>query len=1117
MNHVNRSCVTLLSLLVSFTGVQTLSADAMMTIDQPQTAGISGFRAFWDTPVVLSADGKTEMGDAGDYGKAPNAAWSNETPGALAFDAVHRSMLVRFPDAADKILAELKKGQVVSKAELVLTYVDNEFWPLGYESPSGVSFIGDLWVKNPPRWHAIAYALRKPWVADAKQGPTFNAAVNGQLFWAKYGAQDETQDRYPSQLGPAEVSSVNPTGKMDITAVLNDPAYGKTPAERLRQFADNGVLVRKWETYDMHYFRGAYEWGVSTGGRGILVGTPKLEVTFASAPGDAPATGDLPAATDISQAKGGAPTAVMPSADQITQYAAKFSGKPVWMSDAQWTRVEELRKAGGGWEYPSAPDAYGKWIDRQLAVLPRNWVAWATADKLQMFEMYGSTWPAPVQDHEKLFWASWLNPEKKIADLVHPWVQSKEAQEYVAKTNDWRGNTNFYRPYSYNMGTMNFNHTAAAGALLGGHIAGSAEAEADGRHGLEHWPLRTWAWRDGSTQESVDHYYFAVTLKGQKIFADFGPTVLDRLMGQSILAKSIEELAAQWHPGLRRFVATSGRTSIKQLIITQDGLCHIMHTLSPKLGALHDIGNPNIPEKVPLIGHDAPPGIIAEQTLTGPWAPDWMSNVVEDKPLPYEMTVDYTQWGNFAGTPLYKRSYLGHHYGVASLDVSMKSETVPAMVQWRRIETPADTFDQVGTMIMRYGMNETNLIFDNANGYVGAQGATSGALQHKNKLIFLSSPVEKLVYPGGAEVPVPKELRSLQTTLGLFNYQANPTWEIYVDGQRVTQLPFTAKFSQRITIKDGPTYLAILPLGASDLGRDAEIVLKEGTPQMVGPNMGTLKPALLIESYNYKSETPMNQETADWAKVNSAYNGFVIEASDITEYPDLAAFQKHVQEAKLTTQFDEAAHLLNVDYTSGTDRLECGYNTLYDGDWNKNTPTDQCFIYRRINGAAPYLPKGINRDSTLSQQGTTGRLEKGGATLTLEPDVMGYLLTEPKSGTATAWNPLPVLTSFRLDLPEGISVQSDGKIGLLHVAIEPKSGRVVIDHAWPADTDPSKAELATALVVRGLANAPTVQFNGSPLARAPAKVTIGGAIAWVIPLGEKTIGEAELEKRLPTK
>ena len=56
-----------------------------------------------------------------------------------------------------------------------------------------------------------------------------------------------------------------------------------------------------------------------------------------------------------------------------------------------------------------------------------------------------------------------------------------------------------------------------------------------------------------------------------------------------------------------------------------------------------------------------------------------------------------------------------------------------------------------------------------------------------------------------------------------------------------------------------------------------------------------------------------------------------------------------------------------------------------------------------------------------------------------------------------------------------------------------------------------------ALVVRGLANAPTVQFNGLPLARAPAEVKIGGAPAWVIPLGEKTIGEAELEKRLPTK
>jgi hypothetical protein len=83
------------------------------------------------------------------------------------------------------------------------------------------------------------------------------------------------------------------------------------------------------------------------------------------------------------------------------------------------------------------------------------------------------------------------------------------------------------------MGTMNFNHWAANGTLLGGAIIGSEAMMTEGRHGLEQWPLRTWCWFDGSTQESIDHYYFSISLKDQKVFADLAPTPFDRMMGRN--------------------------------------------------------------------------------------------------------------------------------------------------------------------------------------------------------------------------------------------------------------------------------------------------------------------------------------------------------------------------------------------------------------------------------------------------------------------------------------------------------------------------------------------------------------------------------------------------------
>ncbi len=129
------------------------------------------------------------------------------------------------------------------------------------------------------------------------------------------------------------------------------------------------------------------------------------------------------------------------------------------------------------------------------------------------------------------------------------------------------------------------------------------------------------------------------------------------MMGRKILAKSVGELAALYHPSLKRFISPSGRTGIAYLLAIQDGTKHIVRTLSKK-GALTDVGRTDIPGGMPMLGHDADPGVIAQQTLNGPWADQWLANVVDDKPLSFETTASYKQWGNFGTTPLWKRSYL---------------------------------------------------------------------------------------------------------------------------------------------------------------------------------------------------------------------------------------------------------------------------------------------------------------------------------------------------------------------------------------------------------------------------------------------------------------------------
>ena len=132
---------------------------------------------------------------------------------------------------------------------------------------------------------------------------------------------------------------------------------------------------------------------------------------------------------------------------------------------------------------------------------------------------------------------------------------------------------------------------------------------------------------------------------------------------------------------------------------------------------------------MPAVGANFTPGMAASQTLNGEWAPEWFAHIVDEKPLPYEFTNSYKQWGGYGSTPLWKRGYMGRNYGMASLDIST-AETVPFMVQWRRAPVKAASMTDLGTLLVRGGYNQTNLLDSvmhgttnrNPNGTVGQQG-----------------------------------------------------------------------------------------------------------------------------------------------------------------------------------------------------------------------------------------------------------------------------------------------------------------------------------------------------------------------------------------------------------
>src|SRR4029453_1136669 len=204
--------------------------------------------------------------------------WDTPIVGGRTVDAVHRSVLLRFPGAADSIAILLRKGRILLKAELLLRYDGYEMVPEGY--PGGEGLGRKLWTEDPPTWHVHAWPLRQPWIADKASGPTFNASVNGRRYWARYGAADLERDLYPDLMEPQELSVSAREARFDITRLLATDVLAKEAGARLLLLEQCGFLLRKVETYDSRYRQSdAYEWAMPTGGHGLRFTNPRLVLT----------------------------------------------------------------------------------------------------------------------------------------------------------------------------------------------------------------------------------------------------------------------------------------------------------------------------------------------------------------------------------------------------------------------------------------------------------------------------------------------------------------------------------------------------------------------------------------------------------------------------------------------------------------------------------------------------------------------------------------------------------------------------------------------------------------------------------------------------------------------
>lgn len=1023
--------------------------------------------------------------------------WDKTFVGGSTVDAVHRSVLLRFPTAGDEIAEFLRRGRVLVRAELVMHYAGYEIVPENYIRRDGLG--RKVWTENPPSWHVQAWPLRHAWAADAETGPTYNASVSGLRYWGRFGASDPQRDRVIDLLEPAELSKDQPEGRIDITKLLSTPVVERDAGERLRALEHRGFLLRKVETYDTRYraLGDAYEWAMPTGGHGLKFDSPKLVLTTRRTGGTVSIVMPLRVQGDwqLRTKDESRPTAVMPTFQQLVErtnrsIALRGEPRPAW----EKAHVAELLHVGGDnttkWTTYKDEKSYKNYLDNvrgNLTCVPRYWMGWEVQDFLLLPLILPEILPAPLMQHLKNYWTAWLQPELPTNAFVHP--QSPDAIDYWKREHDWRGRASFFRDgYNYAVSTQNFNHTAAMGALLGGAMIGSQYAIGDGRHGLEHLALRFWSFADGGTQELLDHYYLSITLSAQKMFADFGPTPVDRLMGRILVDRTMELLTTLYHSRLKRFVSSSGRARLSGVLIEQDGIYGALHTLS-KEGAVNylDKASDDHVRGMPVWGYDFPPGRVAIQSFHSPWGPSWMSGLIDDKPVPFEHTSTETTRGNFK-PPLWRRSWLGRSHGLATNDI--KGGTIDVMAQWVRAPKKATQLEDLGTLTVRYHANKPDLA-TTSEGVYSAAGLTL-TYQSRNRAIVFAKPHNNRdrLFRGLGKDGVTR----LATVIGLWNFNPSPDWELFVDGQKISAFPHRLKSGQRILIHDGVTYLAILPLPATDLGRDVDIEIGPGGGGKGDFSKEEIAPALIISMFNLKRDTPVANGDLDLAKIMTAtYGGFVLEMGDAEQYGSFEAFADHVKQCQLTATWREQDKRLDVAYRSGDDLMEAGFGTDFGQPSEVHFAIDpgsqeSAIPYRKLNGQWPYLPPGLERDTSWSQQGTTGKLEKNGATLLTEPGRKAYLLADPLSGAIVGYNPLPDPQTWLLKARDGAIFGADGKLGLLRVEYRPWARELDIDHA----PKPEQVDLAKNFTIQGLSEPPRVRLNGKPV-----EVARNGQYFWI--------------------
>ena len=220
----------MLLLLCAGTALALENQPIVLTIDQPQTAGISGFRALWDTPVVLSAAAPWSKLIRDCSARLPRAVWSPATTGegcptrraGLRCGASQPAGAVPRHRGANRRGTRAK--DIPFKKSNCASLTGTELWPEGYDEPGRHVLSGRCLGKkySPLACHRLGVAQAV--AGGPAKRPDYNAYINGAGYWkrirrAGYRAGPLSRNDSARKKCPP----IAPDGRVDVTAHAHRP------------------------------------------------------------------------------------------------------------------------------------------------------------------------------------------------------------------------------------------------------------------------------------------------------------------------------------------------------------------------------------------------------------------------------------------------------------------------------------------------------------------------------------------------------------------------------------------------------------------------------------------------------------------------------------------------------------------------------------------------------------------------------------------------------------------------------------------------------------------------------------------------------------------------------